>query len=329
MKQINYYFYGFGGVGGFFGSILLAALDKNLLDKKLVTVTFITRDETAKSLIQDGIVLKSQLFGDHHFKDFSVIPSNKLKYLPENSVIFICTKTYHIPEVANILKNKIPNSARIVTLQNGVSTHEYLQKYFNNEIVNPGMCWIVSERDNLNTIIQSAGQCKIYFGTGTGIRDKLLLATAKDLTTASNGILNECYSDSVYDMLWQKYVFMLAFSGVTAYFKKTIGEILSEKDTYSFTMKVLQESFILAAVSGYPISEPAKEIIKNRIDNYLTINGHATSSMARDIMAGKQSEIEVMHGYASRLGEKHGLELECIQEIYNMLQSSGYKLDEN
>jgi len=89
--------------------------------------------------------------------------------------------------------------------------------------------------------------------------------------------------------LWSKLVFIAAFGAVGALVRLPIGEIRGNASSRALLHQVAREVAAVAAASGVSLDPALVEDVLRRIDG---LPETATSSLQRDIVAGRPSELE-------------------------------------
>jgi 2-dehydropantoate 2-reductase len=98
--------------------------------------------------------------------------------------------------------------------------------------------------------------------------------------------------------MWAKWVFIASIGAVTALMRAPVGDIVAVAGGDDFARSVLAEAAGAAAAAGYPVP-PAELAATERV---LTAPGApTTSSLSRDLMAGRPTEVEaVLADFAER-----------------------------
>jgi 2-dehydropantoate 2-reductase len=117
-------------------------------------------------------------------------------------------------------------------------------------------------------------------------------------------------------MIWQKFVFIAAISGVGAVTRAPVGSLRSIQPTRRMLADALDEVVQVARARGINLPENLAA------DTLAFIDGMAPGvipSMQRDIMDGRPSELESQNGAVVRLGRDAGVETPLHAFIYASL----------
>ena len=116
--------------------------------------------------------------------------------------------------------------------------------------------------------------------------------------------------------MWQKYIFITAFSGLTTASRLPIGSIRKSAPTLKLGAEVLWEMGELANAVGIQLPD----VTNAGFEKLKSFPDEATSSMHQDLINGRPMEVDHLLGGALRLGEKYGIKLPHVETIYALLK---------
>jgi 2-dehydropantoate 2-reductase len=117
-------------------------------------------------------------------------------------------------------------------------------------------------------------------------------------------------------MLWEKYVFLVAQSGMTALTRCTAGVLRALPETRAMYRRLFEELVRLGRAAGAAIDDTLTDALLGRLD---TLGAGAFSSLHFDLAHGKRLELEALQGHAVRLGERHGIPTPALSALYAAL----------
>jgi len=117
--------------------------------------------------------------------------------------------------------------------------------------------------------------------------------------------------------LWEKFLFICAFSSVTALTRLPLGQVLAYQETSELLKAVMKEGEAVSRASG--IALPV-DIVERHYATLKALEPSAMGSMAFDLLAGRRLEIEALNGTMVRLGKEHNLSLPFNYAIYAALK---------
>jgi 2-dehydropantoate 2-reductase len=291
---------GTGGVGGYFG----ACLAKNGFD-----TTFIARGENLKAIKSNGLEIKS-INGDFTIQNVNV--TDKIKDLENTDLIILGVKAWQIKEIREDIKNILHKDSIILPLQNGVLAYEELSEIIDNRNILSGLCRIISKIEKPGVINHVGVNPSIVFGE----MDKSNTPRLNNLQSLFQKAKIDCkISQDIQADLWRKFI-AICVSGLLAVSKTTYGEIREIKQTRKMMIGLLDEIFLLAHKIGINIENDFVDKTVSFID---TFPKDSTSSLTRDVLEGKPSEIEYQNGTVVRLAKIHGVDTPINRFVYNCI----------
>src|SRR3712207_725803 len=217
---------GVGGTGGYFGGLLARAGQD---------VTFIARGAHLEALRARGLTVESKLAGTF---TIPVPATDDPREVGPADLILFCVKTYDTEVAAQSIRPLIRPETMIMSLQNGIGNEERIAQAVGHDSGIGAVAYVVSAIKAPGVIAQTAGPGKIVFGElggGTSPRTERL----HDVLQRA-GIAVELHH-AVRVVLWQKFLFICAFSGVTAVTRLPIGTILADPVTHDLFRGVSEE----------------------------------------------------------------------------------------
>jgi 2-dehydropantoate 2-reductase len=281
--------FGVGGVGGYIGGRLAAAGN---------SVAFVARGVTLDALRKDGLRVESPL-GDIFLPD--VEATNDPAEVGEVDAVVLGVKAWQVPEVATAALPMIGESTAILPLQNGVEAADQVAAVHGVEHTLGGMCRIVA------FVIEPARirHQEVEPFVALGELDNRRSERVERLTAAfSKAGVDAVVSPDIQSSIWQKMLFIAPVSGVGAVARVPIGELRSRPETYDLLREAMLEVKAVATARGVALADDAIDKTLRFVDG---LPENVTSSMQRDIMDGRPSELEALNGAVVRLGREAGV----------------------
>jgi len=292
---------GTGGVGGYFGGRLAASGND---------VTFIARGEHLNAIKKNGLTVKS-IKGDIKINPAKV--SDKLDVLADCELIILATKAYHVKDIALGLKDILVPKTLILPLQNGVLAVDELTEYFDKEQILGGLCVIFSNIESPGVINHMGLEPKITFGEiDNTIKDR----TLKLVTVFKNADIACKLTDDIQADLWKKFIF-ICLSGFGAISNAGYGLIRELPETRQMLIDSLIEVSKIARAKNIKLEDDIVEKSMAYVDSFPV---DSMSSLSRDVLTGKKSEIEYQNGTVVRFGKELGIETPVNSFIYGFVK---------
>ncbi|MFT3812875.1 MAG: ketopantoate reductase family protein [Acidovorax sp.] len=291
---------GAGAIGGYFGGRLAAAH---------VDVTFLVRPERQKKLAQTGLIVRSPL-GDLVTSVATVTQAG----LGFDAIILAC-KAYDLAQAAEAIAPAVGDGTVILPLLNGLSHLDVLDARFGSDRVLGGLCHIGVRLEETGEISHLNRLEHLSLGARTPGQGPVARALHETLRP---GGFDPILSPSILQAMWEKYVFLAAYAGMTCLMRGSIGAIMQAADGEKLMRAMILECIAVAAASGYPLSPTAR----NETMATLTEKGSTgTASMLRDVLRNGRTEHEHLIGDMVRRAEGAGLEVPLLRTALAHLQT--------
>ncbi len=299
--------FGTGGVGGYFGGRLAHAGED---------VTFIARGEHLRAIKGSGLRVESRT------GDFTVFPAkatDDVREIGEVDLVIVGVKAWQVPEAAREIKPLVGANTTVVPMQNGVDAAAQLVAELGYDNVIGGLCRIVSFVVGPGHIRHAGFKPSIIIGELDNRRTDRITSIEQMFKRAGVEIT---IAADIQVALWTKFLFIASFSGVGAIASAPAGVIRSDPKWRAQMLKAMEEIYALAHARGIKLTPDSIDTVMAGVD---ALPEDATSSMQRDIAAGKPSELESQTGAVVRLGRETGVTAPTHELIYETLKSAEKK----
>lgn len=299
---------GAGGVGGYFGARLAYAGHE---------VKFVARGEHLHAIKTNGLFIKS-INGD--FKINPETASNSLDDLNDCELVILGIKAWQIRECSSILAKTLNKNALILPLQNGVLATSELSDYFDKEQILGGMCMIFSCIESPGVINHAGIEPIITLGE----IDKTIRKRTEIIQQIFNKSGVKCIlTNDIESALWQKFM-LICLSGLGAISNSGYGLIREVPETRKIVKNILKEVKDVAIAKRVNLNF---DIVNKSLDIVDSYPDEAKSSLARDVLNGKPSEIEYQNGTVVRFGKELGIETPANKFLYGMVKLLEAKIE--
>lgn len=290
--------FGTGGVGGYFGGRLAQAGED---------VTFIARGEHLSAIKADGLKVESPN------GDFEVYPATATDNVDEvgaTDLVILGVKAWQVPEAAHAIKPLAGATTTVLPLQNGVDAVPQLVAELGSDNVVGGLCRIVSFVVEPGHVRHAGFAPSIIIGELDNRRTERI---AKIEEMFKHAGLDTTIAADIQVALWTKFLFIASFSGVGALANAPAGVLRSDPQRRAQMLSAMEEIYALAHARGINLPSDSVDKVMAAVDG---LPEDATSSMQRDIAAGKPSELESQNGAVVRMAHESGIEVPTHRLIY-------------
>jgi 2-dehydropantoate 2-reductase len=177
-----------------------------------------------------------------------------------------------------------------------------------------GLCKIVSFVVGPGHIRHAGFAPSVVIGESDNRRSDRVVAIVNVFNDA--GIETTIAAD-IEAALWMKFLFIASFSGVGAIANAPAGVLRTDPELRGQMVHAMEEIFALAQARGITLPPDAIETVMAGVN---ALPEDATSSMQRDIAAGKPSELESQNGAVVRMARESGVEVPTHEFIYAKLK---------
>lgn len=280
---------GVGGTGGYFGGLLARAGED---------VTFIARGAHLAALQTQGLTVNSRLVGDF---TVPVRATNDPEGEGPADLVLFCVKGYDTDTAAQLIRPLVGPETVVLPLQNGIDATERLAPVVGKERVIGGVALITASITAPGTVTQTGGAGKIVIGEpagGTSARTDRLQQTFQRA-----GIPAQLHDD-IQIAIWEKFVFICAFGGITALTRLPIGPILDSPECCALLEGVMKEVATVAQARGVALPDDA---VERGLALARSFEPWARGSLYHDLASGRRLELDALNGAVVRLADEHRL----------------------
>ena len=293
--------FGVGAIGGYFGGRLAQADEE---------VAFIARGEHLEALRTKGLRVDS-INGD--FVLPAVTATDDPSRIGAVDVVLVGVKTWQVPAAAESMRPLLGEDTLVLPLQNGVEAPDQLAKILGREHVCGGLAKIISYIAGPGHIRHTGADPYIALGELDNQPSDRLERLRRALQRS--GVSAEIPPD-ITAALWAKFLFVASWGGVGAITRAPIGVIRSVSQTRRMLEGSMQEIYEVADALNVNLAPDAVSAAMGFID---TLPPNGTTSMQRDIIENRPSEIESWTGAVVRFGRDAGVPVPINEFTYNSL----------
>jgi len=169
--------------------------------------------------------------------------------------------------------------------------------YFATDIVEPG-------------VIRHVGaQPFITFGE---LDNRLTIRAERLRDVMRSAGINADISEDIHKSMWSKAVFITPMSGIGAASRVPVGVWRTMPETRRMAENAIREVVAVATARGVRLDD---DIVTKVMQRYDGLPADATSSLQRDVMSGKPSELDAQLGAAVRLGRESPINPEAAAHV--------------
>lgn len=287
--------YGSGGVGGYFGARLAAAGNE---------VHFIARGAHLRAMREQGLKVESGAGNVHlprpnaHEDPAAIGPVD---------IVMFAVKLGDVESVARKLKPLLHERTLVIPFQNGVDAPEILKRIIGEKHVLPGVAYIATGIRAPGVIAHTGTMQRLQVGAGAGP----FVAACK-----AAGINIE-QAEDIDRARWEKFVFLVALSGVTSLSRQPVGVCRADPELRATFEAAATETWRVGRKRGVRLAD---DFIADRMKFLDGLHADMRTSMQHDLENGKPLEAPWLCGAVVRMSAEAGLDAPVNRTIYAALK---------
>jgi 2-dehydropantoate 2-reductase len=292
---------GSGGVGGYYGARFAQSGHE---------VTFVARGAHAQAIRERGLRVRSEL-GDVHLHPARVVDDPAQAGTPD--LVVVAVKLWDSEAAARAVAKAAGPATTVLSLQNGVDKDEVMARAVGPARVVGGTTHIGVSIAEPGVIAHAGRLQRVTVGELDGSRSQRIEAIGAAFRAAG---VDTTVSDDIRRVIWEKFVFLSALSGMTALTRKPIGAVRAHPATRAMLLEALRETTAVARAEGAALEESFPDRQLELADSFPP---GMLASMAHDLLGGRRLELPWLSGAVVKRAEKHGIPVPAHRAIYAAL----------
>ncbi len=300
--------FGVGGVGGYFGGRIAAALAAQ--PDPAWQVHFVARGDHLGKIRERGLVL------DAAGERMTCRPASAVEALadaPIPDVVLVCVKGYDLDDAARQIAAHSHEGTVVIPLQNGVDAADRIRAHMSRGYVLPACVFVGTRIEEPGVVVQTGPQGTMLLGADPAHAG---FAPTEFLALLDRAGVAYVWSEDSRPALWDKFLFIAPFGLVTAASGKTIGQVLIDADLMEEVTGIAQETLQVALAEGVDMGE---EPLDRALSKARGFPFDTKTSLQRDVEARRRHEGDLFGGTVIRLGARHGIPTPVTGRVYSRI----------
>ena len=306
---MKYIIIGAGGTGGILGFYMTKA-GKD--------VTLIARNAHLEAMQKQGLSVEKMWTNETETIPVGAESMESYEAKGEKAdVILVCVKKYSLDSCIPFIQNISHKNTIVVPILNVYGTGAYLQEKLPELLVTDGCIYVSANIKQAGVLLQHGEILRVFFGVrekedlkklngqlnGEYKAERLLKKIAQDFKDSGiDGIL----SDNIKRDALTKFSYVSPIGTAGLYLHAVAGDFQREGEARELFKTLIREIVTLANAMGITFEE---DLVERNLKILSNLPEEATTSMQRDVMEGKQSEIDGLVYEVVRMAEKYGAEV--------------------
>ena len=310
---MKYIIIGAGGTGGILGFYMTKA-GKD--------VTLIARNAHLEAMQKQGLSVEKMWTNETETIPVGAESMESYEAKGEKAdVILVCVKKYSLDSCIPFIQNISHKNTIVVPVLNVYGTGAYLQEKLPKVLVTDGCIYVSANIKQAGVLLQHGEILRVFFGVrekedlkklngqldGEYKAERLLKKIAQDFKDSGiDGIL----SDNIKRDALTKFSYVSPIGTAGLYLHAVAGDFQREGEARELFKTLIREIVTLANAMGITFEE---DLVERNLEILSNLPEEATTSMQRDVMEGKQSEIDGLVYEVVRMAKKYGVEVPAYE----------------
>ena len=311
---MKYIIIGAGGTGGILGFYMTKA-GKD--------VTLIARNAHLEAMQKQGLSVQKMWTNETETIPVGAESMESYEAKGEKAdVILVCVKKYSLDSCIPFIQNISHENTIVVPVLNVYGTGAYLQEKLPKVLVTDGCIYVSANIKQAGVLLQHGEILRVFFGVrekedlkklngqsdGEYKAERLLKKIAQDFKDSGiDGIL----SDNIKRDALTKFSYVSPIGTAGLYLHAVAGDFQREGEARELFKTLIREIVTLANAMGITFEE---DLVERNLKILSNLPEEATTSMQRDVMEGKQSEIDGLVYEVVRMAKKYGREVPAYEK---------------
>lgn len=310
---MKYIIIGAGGTGGILGFYMTKA-GKD--------VTLIARNAHLEAMQKQGLSVEKMWTNETETIPVGAESMESYEAKGEKTdVILVCVKKYSLDSCIPFIQNISHKNTIVVPVLNVYGTGAYLQEKLPKVLVTDGCIYVSANIKQAGVLLQHGEILRVFFGVrekedlkklngqlnGEYKAERLLKKIAQDFKDSGiDGIL----SDNIKRDALTKFSYVSPIGTAGLYLHAVAGDFQREGEARELFKTLIREIVTLANAMGITFEE---DLVERNLKILSNLPEEATTSMQRDVIEGKQSEIDGLVYEVVRMAKKYGVEVPAYE----------------
>jgi len=303
---MKYAIIGAGGTGGILGFYMTKA-GKD--------VTLIARGRHLAAMQESGLAVEKMWDGTT--ETIPVKAADMDHYSERPDVILVCVKGYSLEDTIPFIQRVANPSTIVIPVLNIYGTGAKMQEKLPNLLVTDGCIYVSANIKEPGVLIQHGKILRVVYGVREKEEyDPRLEEIKQDFDVSGiDGVLSE----NIRRDALEKFSYVSPIGAAGLYYHATAADFQREGEEREAFKTMIREITALAEAMGVPFE---RDMVEVNLKILSTLASKATTSMQRDVMEGKDSEIDGLVYEVVRMGERYHVPVPMYEKVAEKLKET-------
>lgn len=303
---MKYAIIGAGGTGGILGFYMTKA-GKD--------VTLIARGRHLAAMQESGLAVEKMWDGTT--ETIPVKATDMDHYSEQPDVILVCVKGYSLEDTIPFIQRVANPSTIVIPVLNIYGTGAKMQEKLPNLLVTDGCIYVSANIKEPGVLIQHGKILRVVYGVREKEEyDPRLEEIKQDFDVSGiDGVLSE----NIRRDALEKFSYVSPIGAAGLYYHATAADFQREGEEREAFKTMIREITALAEAMGVPFE---RDMVEVNLKILSTLASEATTSMQRDVMDGKSSEIDGLVYEVVCMGERYHVPVPMYEKVAEKLKET-------
>ena len=304
---MKYAIIGAGGTGGCLGFFL---------KKAGKDVTLIARGKHLEAIRKNGLTIQKLWDESRETLPVKACTAEEYKEIPD--VILVCIKGYSVDETVPTIKKIAGKETVVIPILNIYGTGGRLQKKLPELTVTDGCIYVSANIMEPGVILQHGKILRVVFGARKPEEEtEKMREVAKDMVTDD---LEVILSENIRRDAMVKFSYVSPIGTAGLYCNAVAADFQREGEQREMFKALIREIVALSHAMGI---EFAEDLVERNLKILASLSPEATTSMQRDVIEGKRSEMDGLVYEVVRMGREYKVSMPQYEKAAACFREQG------
>ena len=304
---MKYAIIGAGGTGGCLGFFL---------KKAGKDVTLIARGKHLEAIRKNGLTIQKLWDESRETLPVKACTAEEYKEIPD--VILVCIKGYSMDETVPTIKKIAGKETVVIPILNIYGTGGRLQKNLPELTVTDGCIYVSANIMEPGVILQHGKILRVVFGARKPEEEtEKMREVAKDMVTDD---LEVILSENIRRDAMVKFSYVSPIGAAGLYCNAVAADFQREGEQREMFKALIREIVALSHAMGIEFEE---DLVERNLKILSSLSPEATTSMQRDVIEGKRSEMDGLVYEVVRMGRKYKVSMPQYEKAAACFREQG------
>lgn len=304
---MKYAIIGAGGTGGCLGFFL---------KKAGKDVTLIARGKHLEAIRKNGLTIQNLWDESRETLPVKACTAEEYKEIPD--VILVCIKGYSVDETVPTIKKIAGKETVVIPILNIYGTGGRLQKKLPELTVTDGCIYVSANIMEPGVILQHGKILRVVFGARKPEEEtEKMRQVAKDMVTDD---LEVILSENIRRDAMVKFSYVSPIGAAGLYCNAVAADFQREGEQREMFKALIREIVALSHAMGIEFEE---DLVERNLKILASLSPEATTSMQRDVIEGKRSEMDGLVYEVVRMGREYKVSMPQYEKAAACFREQG------